>query len=103
MGDPMKIRAAVHASVTEVKVLMQHPMETGFRKDDTGAAVPAWFITEVTAKHNDRVVMQAMFGTSISKNPYLAFRFKGGVPGDRVTLHWVDNHGDQRSDESIIV
>jgi sulfur-oxidizing protein SoxZ len=102
MGDPMKIRAAVHGGVTEVKVLMQHPMETGFRKDDTGAAVPAWFITEVTAKHNDRVVIQALFGTSISKNPYLAFRFKGAVPGDRVTLNWVDNHGDQRTDEATI-
>ena len=102
MGDPTKFKAALRDGVTEVKVLMQHPMETGFRKDGTGAAVPAWFITEVTAKHKDRLVLLAQFGTSISKNPYLTFRFKGGAPGDRITLNWVDNHGDQRSDDAAI-
>lgn len=102
MGDPMKIKATVREGVTEVKVLMRHPMETGLRKDDTGALVPAWFITEVTATHLDRMVLRAQFGTSVSRNPYLAFRFKGGQPGERVTVSWVDNKGDRRSDEAAI-
>ena len=33
MGNPMKIRAASKDGVTEVKVLMNHVMETGLRKD----------------------------------------------------------------------
>ena len=52
MGNPMKIRAASKDGVTEVKVLMNHEMETGFRKDASGDVVPAWFISEVTAKLN---------------------------------------------------
>ena len=48
MADPMRIRANVDAGgVTEVKVLMNHEMETGQRKDAQGKLVPAWFIQNV--------------------------------------------------------
>jgi hypothetical protein len=49
MSDPMKIRATNANGVTEVRVLMSHPMETGQRKDAAGKTVPAHYITEVTA------------------------------------------------------
>jgi sulfur-oxidizing protein SoxZ len=102
MGNPMKIRAANKDGVTEVKVLVSHEMETGQRKDSAGAIVPAWFITELTAKHNDKVVLSSEFGPSISKNPYLAFKFKGGAKGDKITVSWKDNKGDTRSDEAVV-
>ena len=99
----MKIRAAVKDGVTEVKILMQHEMETGLRKDADGILVPAWFITEVKAQHQGRTVLEAQFGQSISKNPYLLFRFKGGSEGDKIKISWVDNKGDTREDEAAIV
>jgi len=102
MGNPMKIRAASKDGVTEVKVLMSHEMETGQRKDANGALVPAWFITEVVAKHGDKVVLQGEFGTAVSKNPYLAFKFKGGAKGEKVSVSWKDNKGDSRTDEAVI-
>lgn len=102
MGNPMKIRAAVKDGVTEVKILMQHEMETGLRKDGDGNLVPAWFITEVKAQHMGRTVLEAQFGQSVSKNPYLVFRFKGGAAGEKIAVSWVDNKGDTRSDEAAI-
>jgi sulfur-oxidizing protein SoxZ len=102
MGKPMKIRASVKEGVTEVKVLMQHAMETGMRKEADGTLVPAWFITDVKALHKEKVVLQAQFGQSVSKNPYLAFRFKGGEVGDKITISWVDNTNDTRTDEAEI-
>jgi sulfur-oxidizing protein SoxZ len=102
MGNPMKIRASVKDGVTEVKVLMQHEMETGLRKDADGKLVPAWHITDVKARHNGKTVLQAQFGTAVSKNPYLVFRFKGGAAGDKVSVDWVDNKGDTRTDEAEI-
>jgi sulfur-oxidizing protein SoxZ len=102
MGNPMKIRASVKEGVTEVKVLMQHEMETGLRKDAEGKLVPAWHITEVKAQHKGKTVLEAQFGTAVSKNPYLVFRFKGGAPGEKVSVNWVDNKGDTRSDEAEI-
>jgi sulfur-oxidizing protein SoxZ len=102
MGNPMKIRAAVKDGVTEVKILMQHEMETGLRKDADGTLVPAWFITEVKAQYQGRSVMEAQFGQSVSKNPYLLFRFKGGAAGEKINVSWMDNKGDKRSDEAVI-
>ncbi len=102
MGSPMKIRASVKEGITEIKVLMGHEMETGQRKDANGAVIPAWFINEVTAKLDGKTVMQAQWGPSISKNPYLAFKVKGGKAGDKVSVTWVDNKGDTRTDEAAV-
>ncbi|HTD04092.1 thiosulfate oxidation carrier complex protein SoxZ [Undibacterium sp.] len=103
MADPMRIRAAEKAGVTEVKVLMSHEMETGQRKDGAGKIVPAWFIQNVSFKHKDKEVFTAQFGTSISKNPLLSFRFKGAAKGDKIVVNWVDNHGDKRQDEGTVI
>ncbi|HMN73407.1 MAG TPA: thiosulfate oxidation carrier complex protein SoxZ [Rhodoblastus sp.] len=102
MGNPMKIRAASKDGVTEVKVLMNHEMETGFRKDSSGNVVPAWFINEVVAKLNGKEVMTAQWGPSVSKNPYLAFKIKGGKAGDKIAITWTDSKGDTRSDEATV-
>jgi sulfur-oxidizing protein SoxZ len=102
MSLPMKIRATSKNGVTEVKVLMNHVMETGLRKDPSGEVVPALFINEVTAKLNDKVVMQAQWGQAVARNPYLAFKVKGGKSGDRVTVSWTDSSGDARTDEATV-
>lgn len=99
MASPMRIRAAAKEGITEVRVLMAHVMETGLRKDSSGAPIPAHFITELSAKHNDKVVLSAQFGPSVSTNPYLAFRFNGGAKGDTLSVSWTDNKGESRSDE----
>ena len=102
MADPMKIRATAVGDATEVKVLMNHEMETGQRKDAQGKTVPAWFIQNVTATWNGRTVLSAQWGPAISKNPFLSFRFKGGAKGDKVKITWVDNKGETRTDEATI-
>lgn len=102
MADPMKIRAKHENGVTEVKVLMAHPMESGQRKDASGKTVPAHFIKEVKATCKEKVVLQCMWGQSVSQNPTLAFKFKGGAKGEKVQISWVDNKGDSRTDEAVI-
>lgn len=102
MANPMKIRAANKDGVTEVKVLMSHEMETGQRKDSSGNLVPAHFITELSATWNGKTVLEGQFGTAVSKNPYLAFKFKGGAKGDKVVVSWKDSKGDSRTDEAAI-
>ena len=102
MADPMKIRANATGDSTEVKVLMSHEMETGQRKDSQGKTIPAWFIQEVTAAHNGKTVLNAEWGPAVSKNPFLQFTIKGAKAGDKVTVSWVDNKGDKRSDEAAV-
>ena len=102
MADPMKIRANLVGDSTEVKVLMSHEMETGQRKDAQGKTIPAWFIQTVTATWNGKTVLSAQWGTAIAKNPFLAFKFKGGAKGDKVQVSWLDTKGDKRTDEATI-
>ena len=102
MTNPTKMRASAKDGVVEVRVLMQHDMENGRRKDESGNVIPAWYITEIKAQHNGKTVLEGQFGTSVSKNPYLIFRFKGGAVGDKVTLSWLDNRGETRLDEVVI-
>lgn len=102
MGSPMRIRARDKGGEIEVKVLMRHDMETGQRKDGTGNPIPAHHITSLVAKCNDKVVLDAQFGPAVSKDPFLAFNFKGGAKGDKVTITWNDNKGDSRTDEAVI-
>ena len=102
MADPMKIRANLVGQETEIKVLMSHEMETGQRKDAQGAIIPAWFIQRVSVVHAGKTVLAAQWGPAVAKNPFLSFRFKGGAKGDKITVSWVDNRGDQRTDEATI-
>ena len=103
MAEPMRIRATMAGDVADVKVLMNHPMETGTRKDGkTGQLVPAHYITEVTATLNGAKVLDANIGPAVSKNPFLGFRVKGAKAGDTVKVEWVDNKGDKNSAEAKI-
>ena len=102
MADPMRIRAQAAGDKATVRVLMSHEMETGQRKDASGKVIPAWFIQEVSAAHNGKVVMTAQWGPSVSKNPFLQFNIKGAKAGDKVSVSWVDNKGDKRTDEATV-
>ena len=102
MGEPMKIRATLTGDTTEVKVLMNHEMETGQRKDAQGQTIPAWFIQTIGVTWNGKSVLSAQWGPAVAKNPFLSFRFKGGAKGDKIVVHWVDSRGDQRTDEASI-
>jgi len=103
MAEPMKIRATMAGDVADVKVLMNHPMETGQRKDaKTGQLVPAHFIQEVVATLNGKPVMSANMNAAVSKNPYLGFKVKGAKAGDKINVSWTDNKGDKNSADAVI-
>ena len=102
MADPMRIRAQAKDGVTDVRVLMAHPMETGFRKDSSGKTIAPHFINDVKATSGGKTVLTAKWGQAVSQNPFLQFRFNGAKPGDKVTVTWVDNIGETRTDEATI-
>ncbi|MBK8959250.1 MAG: thiosulfate oxidation carrier complex protein SoxZ [Proteobacteria bacterium] len=102
MSDPMRIRAVLSGDKIDVKILMAHVMETGQRKDAEGKLVPAHYTVKVSASCNGREVLDADWGPSVSKNPYLGFRFKGAAKGDKLKVTWTDTAGESRSDEAVI-
>ena len=102
MADPMKIRALMKGDVADIKVLMSHIMETGLRKDDSGSAIPAHFIQTFSVAINGKIVVNAQTNTSVAKNPVFGFKVKGAKAGDKVSISWTDNRGEQRTDEAVI-
>lgn len=102
MSDPMRIRAQVQGSGAVVRVLMSHEMESGQRKDAAGKTIPAWNIIEISAALNGKTVLTAQWGTAIAKNPFTEFVVKNAKAGDKISINWVDNRGDKRTDEAVV-
>jgi sulfur-oxidizing protein SoxZ len=102
MANAVKVRTKLDGDVALIRLLISHPMETGLRKDPEGHLVPAHFIELLTITYQDRTVLSAQWGPAVSRNPYLAFRFKGAQKGEKLKISWVDNAGDSRTDEAVI-
>jgi sulfur-oxidizing protein SoxZ len=103
MAEAMKMRATMEGNVVDVKVLIQHEMETGLRKDaKTDKLIPAFFINQVVATLNGKTVLEAQWGVGIAKNPFIGFRIKGAKPGDKVGINAVDNLGTKYDGEVVV-
>ena len=97
MAGSIKIRAYDIDGQVTVKSVINHPMETGQRKiKKTGKKVPPHFIKEVIVSRNRKIVMEAFWGKSISRNPFLSFQIPGRK-GDTITISWLDNRGNSDS------
>jgi sulfur-oxidizing protein SoxZ len=102
MPGPMKMRATLGQGLTEIRVLMTHPMETGQRKDSEGKIVPTHFIQNLTVRVNGKPVIEAQTSQAVSRNPVFSFRLKGGAKGDKIEVSWLDNHGESNSTEAAV-
>jgi sulfur-oxidizing protein SoxZ len=102
MADPMKIRAVLKGDTVDVRVLMNHPMETGQRKDGGGNLIPLHFIQEITVRLNGKAVIESQISQAVSRNPVFSFRVKGAKAGDKLQISWLDNKGDRNSTEAVI-
>jgi sulfur-oxidizing protein SoxZ len=101
--SPIRIRARLRDGLTEVHVLMPHPMETGFRREAADQPVAAaHYITDMRVSVAGRDVLAARLSVAVSADPLLTFRFRNAQAGDRIAVTWTDNLGGQRTDESLI-
>ncbi len=103
MSEPMKIRAFLLKDTVEVKLMVKHPMESGLRRDEQGTRIPPHYIETLVVKCKDRVVLNARLGMAVSENPYLVFSFHGAAKGDPISVTWVDNLGDTRTDTGEVL
>jgi sulfur-oxidizing protein SoxZ len=103
MARDTKIRTRTQEGMIEVLVLVNHPMETGLRKDKaTGKKIPAHFIKELSIELNGKHAATASMGIGVSENPLLGFRFKDAKNGDKVKVSWNDNQGENGTAEAVV-
>jgi sulfur-oxidizing protein SoxZ len=102
MASTIRVRAVASGDSTEVQSLIQHPMDSGFVKDSKGQTIPAHHIEVVNFEYGGKTVFTALWGPAVSKDPYVKFKFKGGKKGDKISVTWVDNKGETRTDKATI-
>ena len=93
---------AAAGEAVEVKVLISHPMETGFRRGLDGEPIPRNIIREIRCTYDDREVFRADLHPAIAANPFFAFYIRATRSGD-VTLSWHDEEGDHAESRPLTV
>ena len=78
--------------VIEIKTLINHVMETGFRRDNVGKAIPRDLITLFTCSYAGEQVFRMDLFTGVAANPFVAFTTIATETGDLV-FEWTDQHG----------
>lgn len=91
-----RVRVPRDASVGDavrVRTLINHPMESGHRRDDAGEVIPRHIINRFTCDFNGENVVDVALAPSVSTNPY--FQFEAIVPeSGTFTFTWYDDDGD---------
>lgn len=78
----------------EIKVLVQHPMETGYRRDLNGQSIPTNIVDKLMCRIGDREVFSAELGTGVAANPYISFYAVADQSGE-VVVEWSDDRGER--------
>ena len=88
-----KIQLAPEArrgEAVEVRILMQHPMETGFRRDADGKRVARNVLHSFACRYNGMEVFRATLSSGIAANPVLRFFFRAEKSGE-LEFWWLDD------------
>jgi sulfur-oxidizing protein SoxZ len=78
----------------EVRVLVQHPMETGFRRNLDGQSVPVNIVEKMVCRLGGREIFSAELGTGIAANPYIVFYTVAEESGP-IEVEWSDDRGQK--------
>lgn len=96
---PESVRAG---EAFEVRLLVQHDMETGYRRDMQGKAIALNVINDLRVKLGGVEVFRAELGSGISANPYLSFWLRADK-SDTLQIDWVDTNGVRGSTSGQVV
>ena len=85
----------------EVRILIRHPMETGYRLDEVGKPIPRNVIRTFTCRYDGEIVFSARLSSGIAANPYLRF-FVTARESGLLAFEWQDDGGVHGSDSVAV-
>lgn len=88
LAGPVRANAEV-----EVRLLLGHVMETGFRHDSSGVQVAKDILQFVKVHVGDALVFEAELGTGMAANPMFFFSFTLPPQADEMVVSWTDHQG----------
>lgn len=93
-------KTAKPGALIEIKALIMHPMETGFRPGPNGRIIPRNIIERFTATWNGAEIFAMDMSPAIAANPFVSF-FAEAKESGTVVLRWTGDEGfaaEQRVD-----
>ena len=94
---------AKRGDIIEIKTLMSHIMETGFRHTATGEVIPRDIITSFTCRYNGKEIFRADLFPAIAANPFITF-FTTATTSGKFEFEWIGDNGfSETASASIVV
>jgi sulfur-oxidizing protein SoxZ len=98
MNVPKRARKG---ETVELKLLIAHPMESGFRRDATGQPLPRHIIKDVVCTWNGEEVFRAELFPAIAANPFLSFRAVA-LDSGTIVMRWADDRGAVEEESATV-
>jgi len=96
----MRIKAKLKNDIVIVKMMAKHIMLSQTEAKRFGKT--ANYITNMLGSVGDTIVFEASTSQTLSRNPYVKFRFKGAKKGDILKMYWKDLLGNEKTDTAKI-
>ncbi|NJN50838.1 MAG: thiosulfate oxidation carrier complex protein SoxZ [Gammaproteobacteria bacterium] len=80
-------------TVVDIKALIRHPMETGYRLDAMGRPIPRHIIEHFRVSYGGEDVFSMDLTQGVAANPFFAFSIRAQHSGD-VVFTWTDDRGE---------
>jgi sulfur-oxidizing protein SoxZ len=101
-------RALIHVpptaksgEIVEIKTLISHVMETGYRTGVTGVSIPRDIIDQFVCSYNGEEIFRARLFPAIAANPFISF-FTVATESGTLTFVWTDQHGKTQVETAAI-
>lgn len=94
-------KSAKKGDIIEIKTLITHPMETGYRRDDMGKAIPRDIVKLLIVTYDGEEVFRMDMFPGIAANPFAAFTTIATVTGDLV-FTWTDDKGERHVEKATL-
>ncbi len=92
---------AKRGDVIEIKSLISHTMETGFRPNEMGKPIPRDIITNLICRYNGEEIFRAELFPAISANPFFTFTTVATESGT-ITFEWTGDNGFSATESAKI-
>jgi sulfur-oxidizing protein SoxZ len=93
---------ARRGEIIEIKALIAHPMETGYRRTQVGTPVPRDIIRRFECTYNGAPVFRADLHPAIAANPFFAFTTIATESGT-LTFRWTGDNGFAVTESAAII
>jgi sulfur-oxidizing protein SoxZ len=80
---------ASKGEVIELKAMIRHPMETGYRRDRYGKQIPRHILKRFECRYNGEVVFAADFFPAVAADPFLTF-YTIATDSGSLEFRWID-------------